>query len=285
MVEWNWYFNKKEFDYYKNILGEFNRKEKESLINFKKLLQKPDATYKWLWSRYSKIPIDDEQEFQILQNIKNNLSDKFEIIWNQEFPKLLEWQNMLKNYSFSRFNKILNSIQIFYGADFNDEEITVRLCLNHQNNFLGGHVKKEFKNLILLNISNLDKKLSSKAVDGLIHETVHLMDYSSDKSRLLKKSYLKIIAPQKIEQKNPSWRHLIIESVITSIAGVNFNIKENLDKFDYEKHKDDYSYQIRAVARQIKELTKEYLDNNKEMDISYSDKVAQTWLNFRLRAK
>ncbi len=140
----------------------------------------------------------------------------------------------------------------------------------------------------------MDKKIIKKVMDSLVHETSHLIEYESDKNRLLKDSYERIIKPKNLPQDNPSWYHLIIESVITSIAGADFSYaaseifpnqpianEENLKKFDYQNNKTNYSYQIKSVAYRFRELTKEYLDNNKEMDGLLADAIVKTWLDFR----
>jgi len=294
IIKWNWYFNKKECDYFNGIAGNFNSAEEKILSSLKLILQKPENAYKWIWDRYSEKPISDKKEFDIWEKSKNILNDKFELIWQKELPKILEWKEKLEGYQFNDLEKFLKSIQNFFGVDFK-KEIAVQLCLSYRNDLPGAHVKKGFKNLIVLNISNLDKKIIKEVIDTLIHETSHLIEYESNKNQLLRDSYERIIKPKNLLQDNPSWYHLITESVITSIAGADFSYvaskifpnqaitnEENLKEFDYQNNKTNYSYQIKSVAYRFRELIKEYLNNNKEMDRFFTDAVVKTWLDFRI---
>lgn len=286
MTKWNWYFDEKEFKYYKNIAGNFDYKENELLEKFKKqiLKREPDGGYLWLWDRYSGKQIVNSEDQKLWVLLEKQFSKKFNVIWEKESYKLLKWKEMLKDYDFNKRNNFFVKIEKFFGKTLN-QTINVELCLEYNKNSPSGHVKKEFDNLILLNISNLKDELIDKIINTLVHETSHLLDYSSGKEELLKKSYLKIINLKGIKQKKPSWKHLITESIITSIAGVDFSDdEENLKKFDYENNKNNYSYQIKSVAYRLRDLIKDYLDNNKEMDQSFADAVVKTWLDFRIKS-
>ncbi len=81
IIEWNWYFNKKEYDYFNSITEDFNTAEEKILSSLKLILQKRENAYKWIWNRYSEKPISDKKESDIWEKSKNILNDKFELIW------------------------------------------------------------------------------------------------------------------------------------------------------------------------------------------------------------
>src|SRR3989339_1861599 len=80
-IEWNWYFCQKEYDKWVQITGNFNDEEKNVLESFKKILQKENNGYTWLWNRYVGNKIYDKDENKKWQYLRKILENKFEILW------------------------------------------------------------------------------------------------------------------------------------------------------------------------------------------------------------
>jgi len=273
------------------LTGEFNDEEQEVLKKFTKFL-KPPKIYKfipvyrkreyfWLWERYAERTIIRPQEEKYWQEIKSVMMPKFELLWLKHFPLIKNWQRYLEDHDFSSINKALLKVKIFFNGFF-DESTTVQLGINYREDFPSGHTKKGFPGLVLLNLSLVEMSQSDKVISVLNHELSHLIEHSSSKNELLKNSFLRLIKPRKICQRNPSWRHLINESIITSIAGRNFSYLDktlNLENdFDQNYWNNETSRQIFQVAYEISEKTKQYLKQEKEMDQEYMDYVAKAWI-------
>lgn len=302
LFKWSWYFDVKEVNYYLTEIKEQpTEKERKAIEKLKKILQKETNGYLWLWDRYSGKEIVNEEEAAQWQFVQEVFRDKFEALWQKESLKLAAWKNILQNYQFEKLNhEIFSKTACFFGVDVNlFKTVTVKLFFYHNPERPDGHVKKEYDNLIILNISNVSQNNIQEVISTLAHETIHLFDYASEKSELLKNSYIEIIKPLKLEQKNPSWHHLFRESVIAGIAGSLFSGnylnqklfsqprggKEEYKLFDYQRNKENYGGQIKAVASCSAEITAEYLNAGREMDEKYCNEVAITWLNLRIGKK
>ncbi|HDQ16707.1 MAG TPA: hypothetical protein ENN31_01130 [Candidatus Vogelbacteria bacterium] len=292
ITNWNWYFNSKEYQFYQELTGEFDNKEKLILKKFANFLKPPEIYkifsnyrkrgYLWLWGRYARIPITSSREKRYWQRVKSTMLQKFEILWSEHLPLLRDWQIRLENHDFLSTNKGLTKVEKFFN-NFLDQSIVIQLCVNHQKNFPSGHVKREFPNLILLNLSSVRKSEFDKVISILNHELSHLIEYNSPKNELLSHSISKLIEPKKIQQQNPSWRHLISESIITSIAGRNFSYLDRklklINDFNQNHWNNEIGRQILQTAYEISKVTERYLDQGKEMDQEYIDYVVITMLS------
>lgn len=297
LIQWGWYFEKKEADYYRNLSEPFTDKEKESLELLKSILQKDENQFLWLWNRYVGKKIDNPEEFKDWETIRLTLSNKFEIIWPKEKQGLQRWQKILNKYSFQFLSAPYKKIYKFFKVSTpkNKQIIDVRLCFYWGKEFPTAHVQRNFKDLILLNISNTKPgKIERERVIGILaHETIHKIEYASSLSPvLLKNSYKRIIKPKHIGIKGIKWKHLLTETVIASIASLRFNTyigrilvgdskRQESDKiveFDFKKNREKYGFLIRVVASRIEELTAKYLNNNKTIDQNYCDAIASAWL-------
>lgn len=308
-------FARNQFNHYFSIEKPLTNEEKKVLEKFKERLQKRNdgfiwlwdkyvkkeegAGFFWLWNRYSGVKIENQKDALLWQNIHQVLDERFERIWIEELPKLTVWQQKLQQYSFTYLNNIIfYKIAIFFGVNINSwNKITTKLFFCYDKNFPFGSAKREFKNLFILNISNVSLEHINKVINVLAHETAHLIEYTSPLSEeLLKNSYLRIIKPAGLKRKGPPWRHLFVEAVITSIAGSGHSynyVKHKLfydpnapqenksTVFDYNKMPNNYAYQIRAAVAQIIDLTIEYLDKEKKIDQEYSDAIARAWQDLR----
>ncbi|MCK4387004.1 MAG: hypothetical protein KAV41_02905 [Candidatus Pacebacteria bacterium] len=287
LIQWNWYFNQKERDKWTCFVGELNKKENDALNFLKEVLEKEDNAYLWLWGRYSGKSLENLEEKEKWEKIKKHLRCKFEIIWQSEYPKLLIWKNKLEDYNFQNLKKDFEKINNFFGVK-NGNEITVKLLFGFGKK-AGGNAKKEFPNLLLLTLSGVDILDINSVIKILLHENIHLIEHNSDKDILFKKSYQNILAPTKMKQSKPSWRHLIIETAVSSIVGreVGYldakigleNLSQNKMPID-DKSKSrvwQYDQKIKTVSAKLSQLTVEYLKNNKEMDENYSNQVARLW--------
>ncbi len=290
VTKWIWYYSEKKVNYFNSITGEFNEEEKKAQERFKELLQRKDSGYVWLWDRYTQKPFESEEGRKEWEEIKKVFERKFEILWENEHPKLLKWQKTLQEHDVSELNKNLEKVKTFYGVEF-DEEITIQLNVHFNKYVPGGQAKKEYKNFISLNLSNMiiSEKQKDVAIDVAFHEIVHLIENiarTTKEKDLVYNSYLKIIKPTGIKQKSPAWRYLLNESIISSIAGYGFSYfwskkhppKKAEDKKEVQKKREDVHEQIKTVSQKLVNLTGEYLKNGREIDSAYTDQVAKLWV-------
>ena len=322
LIQWIWYSKSKDYEHYARTLGPFTMREKNALKRLKKLLQREDAGFLWLWNRYVGNEITDQKELLIWQHIQDTLKDKFEMVWREELPKLEIWRRDLNVYSFQELNAIFVGVAHFFDENTErNRNIIVKLLINDDEKSLHGHVKREFNNCIVLALSSLERRYRDMAISTLAHETIHLIEYASPLSNaLFKDSYQRIhrpalrgnlfssvmksmmeifrrLLPSLLLMRGPKLHHLFIEAIITSMAGSSLIIayvnqkvfhkpsvlpEGALQMVDYrKKDKKNYSTQIKIVASRLVDLTKEYLNNDKKMDKTYSDAVVRAWLDLR----
>lgn len=298
LIKWGWYFDKKEFDYYRGLAKPLTNNEKKSLELLKSILQKNGNQFLWLWNRYAEKKIENPEEYRIWKVIRLNLSDKFEAVWAKEKKNLQCWQKILNKYSFRFLAAPYKKIYNFFKAKTpkNKQTINVKLCFHWDKKFPAAHVQRNFKNLIILNISNTKQIEIKRIINILAHETIHKIEYASPLSPiLLKNSYKKIIKPKRIEIEGIKWKHLLTETIITSMASLRFNsyidriLIDNPERGKPDKIKElnfrrirrnrkNYSFLIKIAASRIEELTTGYLDKNKIIDQNYCDAIASAWL-------
>ncbi len=295
MSGWGWNKKQDEVDYYINLIGGLNNREKKALNNFLDILEKEEHGYLWLWRRYKGEKLEDEKEKEEWKKIKEILDDSFEKVWNVEHSKLKEWQEKLLDFNFDDpFEEFIFKTESFFGKKIS-WPVDVQLHFHANKKGTAGVSKREFPGLILLGISNLDDSFLVKAIDTLFHEGVHLLDYQLEsKDDLFKSLFLK----SKLHGfgiREVSWKSLLKETVIYSIAGRNFSYfirsvfpdlymkmsdKKELENFNYEKNKENYIFQAQSVAYNIRNLTASYLGSEKEMDEEYMSNVIKTWENY-----
>jgi hypothetical protein len=305
LVKWVWYFDVVEAEHYIQKSGVLSAPEKEALESLKNLLQKENNGYLWLWDRYAGKKIVNIEEQTIWNEIGNALAERFEQIWIEELPKLERWQKNLRELNAEKLEMFLTRTANFFGVNANAERcVAVKLLLRHRTDLPSGHVKQEFGDLVVLNISSVGIDRLDPVISTLVHETVHLFEYEyriqSGRTGfdLLSESYSRIIKPHNLVQSAPSWRHLFVESIVTSMADAfsechywhYLNLADRaallqkcrLTEFIYKPDEKKYSYQIRAVAARILPTTVAYLDKGDRIDAAYCDFAVQAWLDFRM---
>lgn len=295
LIEWGWYFEKKECDFYRKFSKQFTPEEEKALGSLKQILEKEENYFLWLWARYANMPIENTDELREWNQIKKVLLSKFEDVWREEMTFLEQWKKNLESYPFQRFEQGFENITRFFEAPIiSEEEVKVKLAFHYDTEAPTAHVKKEFPGLIILNISRTNVTNINRAVNTLLHETIHLlMEYRSTRlESLLYESYMTTIAPPAIQLKNHKWKYLLMESVVGSFASRRLNnyfgrIIESDKKiiesdivgnFDREKQKENYGFLTRVVAERIEPLTTSYLNKQKKVDAMYADAVAKTLL-------
>ena len=297
-IRWEKGTTPKRGQYYFDTFDDFNDKEKILLEEFKNILQNKKGVAQWFWDRYSNKKIIDNREGDVWSNLRKILNEKFDKIWEIEYPRLIEWQKILNDYDFN-LDGVLEKITRFFGVKELNEEISIYLMLSFSSHALHAETKKN-ENLITLEVSSLDFNNLNKVVSILLHEIIHIIFGYSLKKQALEKSFLsaKELSKESLAFFNVEGLirdYLIEESIVSSIAGqgVNYinqkffpeNITEKERLFfanlNYKDNKNNYSYQVKAVAHQFGNLTKEYLDNDKEIDKEYCDFVIESWARFR----
>lgn len=294
LIQWGWYFEKRGHEFYKKYSEPFSLQEESALKMLKTILEKENNYFLWLWKQYTGKPIENVDELDRWNKIKKSLLPKFEAVWKDELPLLERWQKKLENYSFQPLESAINLVACFFDApSISDEEIIVKLSFCHDTETPTAHVKREFPSVMILNISRVDFSNLNKTISTILHETIHLlMEYKSSRAEsLLHNSYSTIIVPLAIQLKNYKWKHLFVESVISSIASSRLNsyfgrIIEKDEKaiasdvvgdFNLEKQKTNYGFLIRVIAERIEPLTTSYLMANKVIDRTYADLVVNEW--------
>jgi len=279
-VQWNWYFNQEEANKWKEFTGEFTAEEEKGLNRLKEILQKEGNAYLWLWDRYENNQIENKEEKESWKKIKSVLADKFEKIWQVEKPKLEAWKKELEQLDLKDKEDNLKRIFNFFGVSNQEKEIKAKLLFGFGKK-AGGATKKEFPNSMILLLSGADLKNRRFVLNVLLHESLHLLEYSSEKDLLFRQSFKEILASLKIKQSQPSWRHLIVESIISSIVGreVGYLDKKDLKEttnvsISKEKNRSQfYNQKILLMAQKVAPITEKYLKDNKEMDSVYTDQV------------
>jgi hypothetical protein len=319
-IKWEKSDISKKCQYYFDIVNGFNDNEKLLLEQLKNILQRKRGVVQWFWDRYLDKVMVEKEILEVWDKVRDGLGGKFDKIWELEYPRLIKWQKILENDAFD-LDDTIERIKMFFGAVEFNERIDVYLNIFFSDHTLNAETKKS-ENLMLLSISNLDFKYFNKVISILFHETTHVVFGVSQRRQVLKDffpllenpfkkklthfelvirkffvGFSNILHPKRIKIKELPWDYLIEESIVSSIAGqgVNYinqkffpeNIPEKEKEFfatlKYKDYKDNYSYQIKAVAYQFSNLTKEYLDNKKEMDKSYCDQVVKAWMKFRAK--
>jgi hypothetical protein len=291
LLKWSWYVEEGEFLFYKNSLKNISFKKKRILSEFREVLQQENNGFFWLWNRYSHKPTHP-QEQRFCSVIKNAFEDEFDAFWKNEVVLLEEWKKRLERFNFDVLDNFYNKTSTFIErAPKQEKLITVKLLTYGNENFPAGHSHKNFDDVILLNISHLNNTFIERVIGVLAHEHIHILTtlYPTLES-LLRKSYQTIFAPLSIKTNGPSWRHLFLETVITSIAGkrnenyLNYLWKKEVsnpfnEKAYIKKDEVNYGFQIRIASYKSLAMTINYLDSEKIVDQSYCDEIAKIWID------
>ena len=316
LISWGPYFEKQEFKFYREKGAPWTDAEERALADLRGILTKKDKGFLWLWQRYAGEEFGNIAEARKWEEIKSALENKFEKVWQSETLLLRKWPTRLSRRLLRvSCSDLFGRVGSFFGiTKLKSENISVKLLLYSDPNLPAGHAKREFPSLLLLNLSNLGTEHIDNALEVLIHEATHLFEYqSSVADGLLTASYKKIIKPrlpqvwtgiQKIlsvagvlktrNSVQPSWKHLMVEAVLGSIAnrrhysyaGINLfhrfsennRVYRTEGSIDYLKNRNNYNLQIREVRESLVVLTKDYLDNHRRIDAEYCNFVAQRWL-------
>ena len=134
-------------------------------------MRKKNNQYRWLWQRYRHDLLDDINEKDDYFFIGNVLKQKFELLWQKEYPLLAKQQAELQRYDYDKLLPVLDKIAVFLGVDKNiiNSTISADIKLLISGNFPSGAIKNEFGDLIILNVSRVPKEKISRIVCVLIH--------------------------------------------------------------------------------------------------------------------
>lgn len=295
--KWCWYFQNKNSEFFKKIAGDFSETERDALNKFKFIIQKEENQFLWLWKKYDGQPIFNEVEAENYQYIRTILSNKFELVWAQEFPKLKNWQIYLESYKFQDLDNVFYKIIKFLGGQNIGKSINIKLMLGGDEPT--GATRSDFENLIILNISSVPDNYINRIIGILAHEFAHLINNKNKVlERLSQKSFFwkifikNVFHIKRIKLKNNyRWKYLFMETVLKSIAGHRSNnyLGELLDFSKEEKIKDkdfshkkllrecSYEFIIRIAANHIFDETKKYFENNQTVDQKYTNKIGDIW--------
>lgn len=299
LMKWGTYFYKKEFDFYTVFPYPLTTEEQGALSLLRTILEKRGHGYLWLWERYRGVALHNKEESILWEKIRLSLGSRFEKVWEVEYPLLFEWQKLLLGYGCDKkLETFLSRTAQFFGVnEYVDRDVEVRLVFCSDQHIPNGHTKREQKDFALLGLSRLNYGALDKVLSVLAHETVHLLENQSSFSWPLLRVAHALVLEGKINasKAGPSWRALLTESIITSMAGSrlgnayfetissgtsSISNAGTSERFDYKKYKENFGKQIIFVASQIVAATASYLDQRKQMDQEYANAVAVAW--FRL---
>lgn len=294
LVKWGWYFEQREYELYQKTATPLTSEERRALEQLKTLLTKEGNHFLWLWKKYDGLSVGNTQENEQWESIQSTLWPRFEELWKTELPLLEGWRERLKSFSFSSLTSPFQEVVRFFDAQFAiDPPRTVKLLFHFNPDTVAGHGKKEFPNLLILNVSHARPEIENRVINVLLHETMHLVEYQSSlTTSLLQKSYQSVIEPHAIKLAGYKWKHLLTETIISSIASMRLNnyfgriIEKNpkaiaddvVNGFDLDRNKTNYEFLIRVLAGRIEELTAHYLREKKKIDKTFTDSVAHEWV-------
>lgn len=294
LVRWSWYFEKKEHKYYLKFIEPLTEHEKKVLSDWKFFLEDKEIGFLWLWQRYAEQPIVRKEDRELIGALKSVFQKKFESFWKNEKPFLKHWKLFFSKYPIRELEPFLSSVHNFLDSgEKQSQSIKVLLMTYADNKVPAGHTNRHFPNIVILNVSHVEKENINAIINVLVHETAHLFEHRSLKTeQLLKNSFARIIAPTPFKKRmaGPKWRHLLTETVITSIAGRNLKnyfsqktFEDNrivADDENITKEEESYSDKIRFAAQKLLPFTADYFENAKIMDQKYCDIVAKIWVDF-----
>lgn len=154
--------------YYRNRTGKLDKSEEEAVAMLQRIYDN-DRNGLWLAKRCIGEKIEDPLESQDWQLIRGRLNRKFEEVWAEEEPLLLQWQNTLRNYPLEEFNPLLESSLHFWGVQTFKEEVIAKLFFYWKNDFVKGLSYRGIDNFILLGISHAKLNMEIRAVGTLMH--------------------------------------------------------------------------------------------------------------------
>lgn len=287
--KWCWFFDAESYNFFKNISKNFSETEQAALNKFKSIIQKENNQFYWIWQRYGNRPILDEPESKIFLETRRVLADKFDELWDQEFPKLIAWQKQLESYDFKRLDLISNKVINFLGGKNIEGAVTIKLLLGVKTPF--GASRFDFPDLLILNISNAQESKINSAVGIALHEFFHIINTRNGLVEKLLSSQAKTV--ENFELKDGyQWKYIFTETILRSIAGHRSNnyLGALLDFTEEERKADsdlshkkplgEYGYEfiIRIAASKIFPETKKYLDTHLVIDQKYIECVSKIWL-------
>lgn len=298
LVEWSPSFQRGANEYYLRKLGALSPEEAEALSLMKNFLKRKDLGYLWLWDLYVGKKSGSAEDLEIWNKIKNIFSTKFNPIWDDEQNKLIEWKKILEDYEPENMGVEMDKIGSFFDVEPGARTYNIQLVMHWNNALPSGHTHRNYKDNIILPISSVEHEEIGRVWGVILHEAIHHFGYESAvfESRLIG-AYKKYIGPTRLMVPGQSWKSLLSETVISSIAGKRFNnylgeklaisskekndLKSDLaelDDFIFSQNSKNSGFLIRKAASLIYPETKTYLDSGMVMDLAYAKKVANVWL-------
>ena len=280
------------------LIEDFYLKEKKSLDKFAKVLNKKEINSNYLWARYTNQEYKvNTEDFEIINNAENKFSKVFKYIWNTELDDIKKWVNEFEAND-RRYNKFLYKVKDFLRSEFKFPK-----CINIHpipcSNLTGATTHIAYPDTFLLQHGSCFN-YSITSTKFLLHELVHQIQFNSKSDELLEKSFLDSEIPQilsDIENSPPSLyiaREILVHSIISIQTPSYFSkifpkslVKSscielpNLNKMasndndvNLDKYNDWYKF-FRYVAFSSSEILTNYMDDNKEVDKDYTDKLAK----------
>jgi hypothetical protein len=293
IFKWGWFFQKDYSKYYLEKIGELSQVEKKALVRFGVFLNKPENSFKWLWEKYDsglKQKDFNNQEFVIVYDL---FKPKFEKIYQEELPRLLKWKEILESYDFTKLEDFLKTSKNFLVSSFKREEIKVKMIPYGDSGYVIGHSHEDYPDLIILGVSRTDFDNMDRVIGVIVHETLHkYFDFSSAIKEKFFSAYKSIIKGKNIKLKDYKWKHILIETLLTSIASSRLNSclaealrvekqrreQDYISDFDFEKNKYNYGFLIRIVSSRLGKCVKDYFENGKQFDDEFAEIICLKWV-------
>lgn len=273
LAEWHFSNRPKYNEIWIQKIGSLSKKEKASLNELEKIRKRyPESKSIFEKSFFlTEKPYENlEKELtkKEIQGVKKTMTlfeNKFEVIFNEDLKLLEKWAEILRKgaNNSARNQKVVEKLEIFYKSPLKtDKTVTCYLLLNPEKISLGGGANID-KESITTELSHFSFQHADYVSSHKWHETVHLV-FEGDYFIPFLKKYL----------KNDSERVSMLKELINSsffprgILG-NEIFKQKLAGSLYYRFPTS-----KNQTEQILSLSKDYLDNKKNIDIEYLDKLS-----------
>lgn len=264
-----------------------NKEDSEIIQNF--FSSKEDS---WIWDRYNKKEIENEQEEKELFFLKQKFSKDFDDVWKDISHKLIFWQKELEKIDFHLFFEPYKKAENFLKVDKSifGKKIKVFLCIQDKD-YPRGIVFKKYPDELIVSLSEISIEEKWKIVGIIFHELFHKsQDNSIFFQNIIKTSYQEIIEPLHLKIEGPNWKFRFLETVAYAFSGQHANsfmgalfpfdknqkIKDihNIDKYE-DKH--SLIWAFRKTGEDIRPKLEEYINQNKEVDKEFGNLIAKSW--------
>lgn len=269
LSEWHFINRKTYNEYWRKELGPFSTKEEKALKKLKDIHSRYSFGKEYLGKSFflSKKPWKalekqlSKKELVELKNIFSVFQPKFEVLYRKEQPLLMEWQRELQGKANNKLlmNLVNNSLAGLYNAPPLKNEIKIYLLFSSPTIFGGGANINNKR--IALEISRYPHKKINSAIGAIWHEVIHAYFEKHFFLPLLHKNF----------PDDPEAVDLIQEVTARAVFFPGGVLEKKFLKTVTPMNGIPKRHTISFLK--LKELVKEYLQENKSFDGKYVEKA------------